>query len=91
MLAVLGTGTRTFNAVLGSANQILQKTFAMELVEMQAMPSDQDMSEKDADLLKNTGVKKKGGFCAVECWASPTAWICGHLSFGSSVGREFLL
>lgn len=32
----------------------------MELVEMQAMPSDKDMSEKDADLLKNTGVKKKG-------------------------------
>ena len=37
----------------------------MELVEMQAMPSDKDISEKDADLLKNTGVKKKGelSFC----------------------------
>ena len=34
----------------------------MEIVEMQAMPSDKDMSEKDADLLKNTGVKKKGEF-----------------------------
>ncbi|KAM5540612.1 hypothetical protein V8D89_005643 [Ganoderma adspersum] len=56
---VLGSGTRTFNAVLASASQILQRTFAMELVEMQAMPSDKDMSEKDADLLKNTGVKKK--------------------------------
>lgn len=60
--AVFGSGTRTFNAVLASANQILHKTFAMELVEMQAMPSDKDMSEKDADLLKNTGVKKKGEF-----------------------------
>ena len=58
--AVLGSATRTFSAVLAAANQILQRTFGMELVEMQAMPTDKDMSEKDADLLKTTGVKKKG-------------------------------
>ena len=57
--AVLGSATRTFSAVLAAANQILQRTFGMELVEMQAMPTDKDMSEKDADLLKTTGVKKK--------------------------------
>ncbi|EJF56396.1 MAGE-domain-containing protein [Dichomitus squalens LYAD-421 SS1] len=56
---VLGSASRTFSSVLAAANQILQKTFGMELVEMQAMPSDKDMSEKDADLLKTTGVKKK--------------------------------
>ena len=32
----------------------------MQLVELHAMPSEKDISEKDADLLKNTGVKKKG-------------------------------
>ena len=57
--AVLGSDTRTFSAVLAAANQILQRTFGMELVEMQAMPTDKDMSEKDADLFKTTSVKKK--------------------------------
>ena len=57
--AVLGSATRSFSVVLAAANQILQRTFGMELVEMQAMPTDKDMSEKDADLLKTTGVKKK--------------------------------
>ena len=71
--SVLGTGTgpRNFNAVLLAANQILKTTFGMELIEMQAMPSDKDMSEKDADLLKNTGVKKKGESCS----SCPTSYM----------------
>ncbi|KAI0767717.1 MAGE family-domain-containing protein [Fomes fomentarius] len=56
---VLGSSSRTFNSVLPLANEILGTTFGMELVELQSMPSDKDISEKDADLLKNTGVKKK--------------------------------
>ena len=59
-LPVLGSSTRVFGAVFQSANNILQKTFGMELKELQPFPSDKDISEKDADLLKNTGVKKKG-------------------------------
>ena len=58
--AVMGSSSRTFNAVFQSANTILQKTFGMELVELSPMPSDKDINEKDAELLKNTGVKKKG-------------------------------
>ena len=59
---VLGSSTRTFNAVLQLANNLLGQTFGMEIVELQSMPSEKDISEKDADLLKNTGVKKKGAF-----------------------------
>ncbi|RPD58316.1 MAGE-domain-containing protein [Lentinus tigrinus ALCF2SS1-7] len=56
---VLGSGTRSFVPILQAANKILQQTFGMELVELQPMPSEKDMSEKDAELLNKTGVKKK--------------------------------
>ena len=45
--------------MLQAANNILQQTFGMELVELQPMPTEKDMSEKDAELLNKTGVKKK--------------------------------
>ncbi len=32
----------------------------MELVELHTMPTEKDMSDKDKELLKQTGVKKKG-------------------------------
>ena len=69
----MGPGTRTFAAVLQSANSILQKTFGMELVELRPMPSDKDMNEKDAELLKNTGVKKKSE------WLTPI-WLAARRS-----------
>ncbi|TFK80919.1 MAGE-domain-containing protein [Polyporus arcularius HHB13444] len=56
---VLGTGTRSFAPVLEAANNILQQTFGMELVELHTMPTEKDMSDKDKELLKQTGVKKK--------------------------------
>lgn len=55
---VLGSQTRAFNAVLFKAQALLRKTFAMELVELQARNyRDQDPTE---DLQNTTGVKKKG-------------------------------
>ncbi|KAI0752475.1 MAGE-domain-containing protein [Daedaleopsis nitida] len=56
---VLGSSGRTFPTILMLANKHLRDTFGMELVELHSMPSDKDMSEKDAEMLKNTGVKKK--------------------------------
>ncbi|KAI0696984.1 MAGE-domain-containing protein [Cerioporus squamosus] len=56
---VLGTGTRSFAPVLQAANNILQQTFGMELVELHSMPTEKDMSEKDKELINKTGVKKK--------------------------------
>ncbi|KAN0078491.1 MAGE family domain containing protein [Tylopilus felleus] len=54
---VLGSYTRSFNAVLLKAQVLLRKTFAMELVELQARNyRDQDPAE---DLQNATGVKKK--------------------------------
>ncbi|KAH0836380.1 MAGE-domain-containing protein [Lanmaoa asiatica] len=54
---VLGSHTRSFNAVLLKAQVLLRKTFAMELVELQARNyRDQDPAE---DLQNATGVKKK--------------------------------
>ncbi|CCM00210.1 uncharacterized protein FIBRA_02238 [Fibroporia radiculosa] len=58
---VLGSSTRAFNTVLARAQEILRKTFGLELVELQSRAAlDQDADDKDADLLKNTGVKRKG-------------------------------
>ena len=55
---VLGSHTRSFNAVLLKAQALLRKTFAMELVELQARNyRDQDPAD---DLQNATGVKKKG-------------------------------
>ncbi|KAF8552302.1 MAGE-domain-containing protein [Imleria badia] len=54
---VLGSYTRSFNTVLLKAQVLLRKTFAMELVELQARNyRDQDPAE---DLQNATGVKKK--------------------------------
>ncbi|KAF8128974.1 MAGE-domain-containing protein [Boletus edulis] len=54
---VLGSHTRSFNTVLLKAQVLLRKTFAMELVELQARNyRDQDPAE---DLQNATGVKKK--------------------------------
>jgi hypothetical protein len=55
---VLGSHTRLFNTVLLKAQVLLHKTFAMELVELQARNHcDQDPTD---DLQNATGVKKKG-------------------------------
>ncbi|KAI0641676.1 MAGE family-domain-containing protein [Trametes meyenii] len=56
---VLGTNSRSFNVVFAAANDILQKAFGMALVELHSTPNDKEISEKDAEMLKNTGVKKK--------------------------------
>ncbi|KAH9938796.1 MAGE-domain-containing protein [Epithele typhae] len=56
---VIGSHSRAFPAVLQAANRILKLTFGFELVELHHINADKEMSEKDADLLKNTGVKKK--------------------------------
>ncbi|KAG8215919.1 MAGE-domain-containing protein [Butyriboletus roseoflavus] len=54
---ILGSHTRSFNAVLLKAQGLLRKTFAMELVELQARNyRDQDPAE---DLQNATGVKKR--------------------------------
>ena len=53
---VLGSNTRAFNAVFERAQKILQKTFAMELVELQS----RNYREEDAEDRNATGVKKKG-------------------------------
>ncbi|GBE88892.1 Melanoma-associated antigen G1 [Sparassis crispa] len=58
--AVLGSSTRAFNTVMERAQDILHKVFGMELVELQARPEpDKDANDKDAELLKGTGVKKR--------------------------------
>ena len=46
--------------VFAAANDILKRTFGMELVELHSASQDADISQKDAEMLKNTGVKKKG-------------------------------
>ncbi|KAH9850455.1 MAGE family-domain-containing protein [Lenzites betulinus] len=56
---VLGTSSRSFNVVFAAANAILQKTFGMELVELHSTAADKEISEKDAEMLKTAGVKKK--------------------------------
>ncbi|KIJ67308.1 hypothetical protein HYDPIDRAFT_25776 [Hydnomerulius pinastri MD-312] len=55
---VLGSSTRSFNAVFERAQKLLRKTFAMELVELQA----KNYREQDPagdDIQNATGVKKK--------------------------------
>ncbi|KAI0764243.1 MAGE family-domain-containing protein [Trametes elegans] len=56
---VLGTNSRSFNVVFSAANNLLQKTFGMELVELQSTAPDKEISEKDAEMLKTAGLKKK--------------------------------
>ncbi|KAI0820903.1 MAGE family-domain-containing protein [Trametes gibbosa] len=56
---VLGSSSRSFNVVFAAANAILQKTFGMELVELHSTTADKEISEKDAEMLKTAGVKKK--------------------------------
>ena len=46
--------------VFVAANDILKRTFGMELVELHSTSQDADISQKDAEMLKNAGVKKKG-------------------------------
>ncbi|KAI0660108.1 MAGE family-domain-containing protein [Cubamyces menziesii] len=56
---VLGSNSRSFNMVFVAANDILKRTFGMELVELHSTSQDADISQKDAEMLKNAGVKKK--------------------------------
>lgn len=61
--AVLGSSTRMFNVVLGRAQEILRQTFGMDLVELQSregLERETGDKDKDAELLKATGVKKRG-------------------------------
>lgn len=64
-ILVLGPNTRAFNHVYDLAQDILQKTFGMELVELQSRAGlDKDANNANEDELnearKATGVKKKG-------------------------------
>ncbi|KAI0631792.1 MAGE family-domain-containing protein [Trametes polyzona] len=56
---VLGSNSRSFNLVFAAANDILNKTFGMELVELHSTTADKEISEKDVEMLKSTGIKKK--------------------------------
>ncbi|EED83309.1 predicted protein [Postia placenta Mad-698-R] len=59
---VLGSSTRMFNVVLGRAQEILRQTFGMDLVELQSragLERETGDKDKDAELLKATGVKKR--------------------------------
>ncbi|KAL1942185.1 hypothetical protein VTO73DRAFT_6249 [Trametes versicolor] len=56
---VLGSNSRSFNTVFAAANGLLRDTFGMELVELHSTSADKDISEKDAEMLKATGAKKK--------------------------------
>ncbi|KZT00092.1 MAGE-domain-containing protein [Laetiporus sulphureus 93-53] len=60
---VLGSNTRSFNLVLARAQDILRKTFGMELHELQTrgakLEKDKDANSKESELLKNTGVRKR--------------------------------
>ncbi|KAH9896018.1 MAGE family-domain-containing protein [Cubamyces lactineus] len=56
---MLGSNSRSFNMVFAAANDILKRTFGMELVELHSTSQDADISQKDAEMLKNAGVKKK--------------------------------
>lgn len=50
-----------FNQVLASAQEILRKTFGMELVELQSRPEpDKEANEKGAKQPEGTGLKKRG-------------------------------
>ncbi|CDO72663.1 hypothetical protein BN946_scf184985.g82 [Trametes cinnabarina] len=56
---VLGSSTRSFNAVFLAANDILKTTFGMELVELHSSSQDNDIDAMDAEMLKTAGLKKK--------------------------------
>ncbi|KAL7278017.1 hypothetical protein ACG7TL_007977 [Trametes sanguinea] len=56
---VLGSHPRSFNAVYAAANDILKRTFGMELVELHSSSPDNEINEKDAEMLKTAGLKKK--------------------------------
>ncbi|KAI0357198.1 MAGE-domain-containing protein [Trametes cingulata] len=56
---VLGANSRSFNVVFAAANDILQKMFGMELVELHTTTHDKEIDEKDAEMLKTAVLKKK--------------------------------
>ncbi|KAL4071873.1 MAGE-domain-containing protein [Scleroderma citrinum] len=57
---VLGSNTRTFNAILERAQNLLRKTFAMELVELQSRSyREEDAMAGDEEGRNATGVKKR--------------------------------
>ncbi|KAI8976336.1 MAGE family-domain-containing protein [Trametes punicea] len=56
---VLGSNSRSFNAVFATANDILKRTFGMELVELHSTSPEMDINEKEAEMLKTAGLKKK--------------------------------
>ena len=63
-LPVLGSNSRSFSRVFDCAQDILQKTFGMELAELPSRAGlDADTNEADDELneaRKATGMKKKG-------------------------------
>ncbi|OSD02310.1 hypothetical protein PYCCODRAFT_1477861 [Trametes coccinea BRFM310] len=52
---MLGYHPRSFNAVYAAANNILKRTFGMELVELHSSLPDHEIKEKDAEMLKAAG------------------------------------
>ncbi len=64
--SVLGPNTRLFNRVFARANQLLSKTFGMQLVELPTRANiSQDQNGADDDLeeaRQATGIRKKGSF-----------------------------
>lgn len=64
--SVLGPNTRLFNRVFARANQSLNKTFGMQLVELPTRANiSQDQNGADDDLEEGrqaTGIRKKGSF-----------------------------
>ena len=67
---VLGSNSRTFALVLDCAQDILQKTFGMELAELPSRAGlDADTNEADDELneaRKATGMKKKGSIVFIQ-------------------------
>ncbi|PCH34545.1 MAGE-domain-containing protein [Wolfiporia cocos MD-104 SS10] len=55
---ILGSSTRQFNAVMQRGQEILHKTFGMELVELQRAAGD-NLDDQDAELLKGANGKKR--------------------------------
>lgn len=57
----MGSRSRRFGEVLARAQQILRKTFGMELVELQTRAAEEKDTKKEKKKEKDTaGVKKKG-------------------------------
>lgn len=72
-LTVLGAKSRSFGDVYSRAQEILRKTFGMELVELRARGEAEDATlqrEKEA-----MGVKKKGEFFVMLCMSDTSSSI----------------